>query len=319
MTWRMRAIFTATIAAWAGNAVAQTPGDALLALINANVKQQAQGALAMLGFSMIPSETASTVVINNKRDGDTAFLAGQFGGAFTVSEGFPLYLEGFIGYARYDPKFVLSDGTTESVLPVRWNAVSASGGVGWDFRLAPEWVLRPMVNVALGHVESDASLIGRLIERETGAAIDFLEDGRMSAYGYGGAVMLDFERKREAYEADVELRYSHLRIESFDASVRAVEGGSVAQTLGLWSRLRVPTGYEAFGGPIRAVGEFSFGWYPGDQSLALDSPWLGQIGAGGELDFEAVSWVPISRGRLTGRFLFGEGVTGFSVGLGASF
>lgn len=70
---------------------------------------------------------------------------------------------------------------------------------------------------------------------------------------------------------------------------------------------------------MRAVAEASAGVYLGDQGVVLDSPWLGQLGAGAELDFEAVDWAPISRGRMVGRFLFGEGVTGFSVGLAVSF
>jgi hypothetical protein len=98
-----------------------------------------------------------------------------------------------------------------------------------------------------------------------------------------------------------------------------VDGGSNAVTVGLWSRLRVPTGLTVFSEPLRAVGEASLGWYLGDQKIVLDSPWLAQVGAGAELDFAQVGFVPINRGRLVGRFLFGDGVTGFSVGLGASF
>jgi hypothetical protein len=278
-----------------------------------------QGALSVLGFSMVPSETASTVAINTKQDGDVAFVGGQLGGAFTVSRSVPLYLEGFLGYARYDPRFVIDSPDGAIDLPGKWTGLSATGGVGWDFRLTERLALRPIANVALGHVESDLSLLGRVLEAETGLPLGDFEDGRVTALGYGGSLMLDFEDYTPEREIDVELRYTHIRLEGLDASSAKLETGADAITLGLWSRLRVPTGYRVFGEPLRAVGEASFGLYLGDQDIVLDAPWLGQVGAGAELDFAQVGWVPISRGRLVGRFLFGDGVTGFSVGLGASF
>jgi hypothetical protein len=298
---------------------AQTTVDEIRARIDNRLRDYAQGALTVLGFSVVPSETASTLAIDSGEPGDFGFVAGQFGGAFTVGDSFPLYLEGFLGYSRYDPDFVFNATGDDLSLPGKWTGFSATGGVGWDFPLTDRLTLRPMANIALGHVESDVSVIGRIIESETGLPTGDFEDGRVSAYGYGGSVMLDFEDYTPEREIDVELRYTHIRLESFDASVERLETSSDAVTLGLWSRLRVPTGLTLFSEPLRAVGETAFGWYLGDQKVVLDSPWLGQVGAGLEIDFAQVGIVPISRGRLVGRYVFGDGVQGFSIGLGASF
>jgi hypothetical protein len=302
----------------AGGAHAQTAAE-IRSRVEAGLGRHAEGALSVLGFSVVPSETASTLSINNKQDGDVAFVGGQFGGAFTVSDAVPLYLEGFLGYSRYDPDFVIDTSGGAVTLPGKWTGVSATGGVGWDVVLTDRITLRPIANLAFGHVESDLSLLGRVIEAETGLPTGGFKDGRVTAVGYGGSLMLDFADYTPAREIDVELRYTHIRLETIESSSARVEGGTDAVTLGLWSRLRVPTGLTVFSEPLRAVGEAAFGWYLGDQKIVLDSPWLGQVGAGAELDFARVGWVPISRGRLVGRFLFGEGVTGFSVGLGASF
>jgi hypothetical protein len=202
---------------------AQTTVDEIRARIDNRLRDYAQGALTVLGFSVVPSETASTLAIDSGEPDDFGFVAGQFGGAFTVSDSFPLYLEGFLGYSRYDPDFVFNATGDDLTLPGKWTGFSATGGVGWDFPLTDRLTLRPMANIALGHVESDVSVIGRIIESETGLPTGDFEDGRVSAYGYGGSVMLDFEDYTPEREIDVELRYTHIRLESFDASVERLE------------------------------------------------------------------------------------------------
>jgi hypothetical protein len=319
MLW-MRLFFISCLAfAPMGNANAQSGSD-LLDLINANVKDRANGALAIMGLSVVPNETASTLSVDTGNPDDARFWASQLGGAFTVSDEVPVYLEGFLGVARYDPTFVFSAGGEKSRVPAKWTTFSGTAGVGWDFRIAEELVLRPIANFSLGHIESDAALLGRVIEEETGVELKFLDDGRLSAYGYGGSLMLDWERYRPEYEIDVELRYTHIRLESFGGSTDSIEGQADAITLGLWSRLRVPTGWTAFDGPVRGVGEFSAGRFLGDQEKVLDSLYLLQVGAGFELDLAEVSWLPLERARVMGRYVFGEGdVDGFSVGIGLTF
>lgn len=278
----------------------------------------ANGALAILGFSVVPNETASTMNVD-AGGGDVRFNASQLGGAFTVSDGFPLYLEGFIGVARYDPRFVFSNGARTTVVAPKWTSVAGTVGVGWDFPITDQIVFRPIANFSLGHIESDLSLAGRFLASETGVELEFLENGRLNAVGYGGAAMLDYELYREAYEVDVELRYTHIRLQSIAGTSEAAKGTADAITLGMWSRLRVPTGYEAFSGPIRAVGELAASSFLGDQKAIMKTPWLGQIGAGIEFDTSTVSWHPVYRTRLMLRYLIGDNLSGYSFGLAMSF
>jgi hypothetical protein len=278
----------------------------------------ANGALAILGFSVVPNETASTMNVD-AGGGDVRFNASQLGGAFTVSDSFPLYLEGFAGVARYDPRFVFSNGARTAVVAPRWTSIAGTVGVGWDFPITDRIVFRPIANFSLGHIESDLSLAGRFLSSETGVELEFLENGRLNAVGYGGAAMLDYELYREAYEVDVELRYTHIRLQSISGTSEAARATADAITLGLWSRLRVPTGYEAFGGPIRAVGELAGSSFLGDQTAIMKTPWLGQIGAGIEFDTTTVSWHPVYRTRLMARYLIGDNLSGFSFGLAVTF
>jgi len=294
------------------------PASADLTIPDAAIQEQANGVLALLGYSVVPDITASSLSIENSRTGNPDIRLSQFAGGFTVSDEVPLYLEGGIGFSRYDPVFVASDGTTERKIPLKWNGVTLTGGVGWDFVVTPEWTVRPIANIALGHVESDTSIIGRVIEEGTGLPVsEFFDDGRLNAYGYGGSMMLDWERYRDDYEIDLEVRYTWMRLESFDSS-RAVEGRANVPTFNVWSRYRAPTGITFLQRPLRYVLEYAFSSFEGDQAGVLGFDYLNSVGFGLEIDSEAYDLV-VTRTRLVGRYRFGNNVSGFGVGLAVSF
>jgi hypothetical protein len=48
----------------------------------------------------------------------------------SISNEFPLYLEGTAAFSRYDPTFVATNGTETRVLPVKWNSVSGADRIG---------------------------------------------------------------------------------------------------------------------------------------------------------------------------------------------
>lgn len=298
--------------AWPASATAE------LAITGINIQEQANGVLALLGYSVVPDITASSLSINNDRTGDPDIWLSQFAGGFTVSDEVPLYLEGGIGFSRYDPVYVASDGATEREVALKWNSVALTGGVGWDFPISSEWTVRPIANIALGHVESDVSIVGRIIEEETGLPVsDFFDGGRLNAYGYGGSMMLDWERYLEDYEIDVELRYTWIRLESFHSS-RGVKGRADVPTFNVWTRYRAPTGVTFLQRPLRYVLEYAFSSFEGDQAGVLGFDYLNSIGFGVEIDSEADD-VVVTRTRVVGRYRFGNNVSGFGIGLAVSF
>jgi hypothetical protein len=291
-------------------------------LEGARLKQRADGVLTLMAFTVLPDITTSSLSIDNARSGNPGISQGTLGGGFTLSEGFPLYLEGTLGWSRYDPKFLATDGREQRRIPTRWNSVSATGGIGWDVPLvaSKELTLRPIFNFTLGHVETDASIAERYINYRAGTDLDldFLKRGRMSAYGLGGALMLDYERYRENYEIDVELRYTHINLTSFEESHSIVRGSSDAKSASLWARWRAPTGVSLLQRPLRYLLEASNTSFFGPQRDALGFNYLTSVGVGLELDSSAYP-VFITRTRLVGRYIFGENVSGYSVGLAMSF
>ena len=287
-------------------------------MIGTSIQERVNGALAMMQYSVSPDVTSSSLSISSGDGGTNGMWMTQFGGGFTWSKSLPLYLEGNAAYSRYDPVFILSNGTERRPVPLQWNTLVGTVGIGWDFPIAKELVLRPIANFTLGHVESDLRIATRLIESETGQEVEFLRHGSLNAVGYGGSLMLDYEHYRETHEIDVEVRLTDIYLESFGSTSEAVQGSALAQSLGLWSRWRAPTGLRALDRPVRYVLEYAFTRYFGPDGDMLGFNNLNSLGAGLELDASALDRIA-TRWRLIGRFRFGENVRGWGVGLGISF
>ena len=297
-----------------GAACALAPALAHGQLIGGDLQKRVNGVLALMGYMLTPDVTTGGLAISNDASGNPDFRMTTLGGGFTLRKEFPLYLEGTLGYARYDPTFVASGQATGSVA-VNWDAYSATGGIGWDFPVAEGLVLRPIFNFSYGRVDSELAATG---QSGTGAEIDFLRNGRLDAYGLGGSLVLDYERYRPGNEIDVELRYTNIYLRSFGASSTAVQGSADSQSVSLWSRWRAPTGITLLKRPLRYVLEFAHTRFFGDLDGVLGFNDLSSFGTGLELDSSAYD-VTVTRTRLMARYMVGEHVTGWSIGLAVSF
>ena len=283
------------------------------AVTDAELQKRANGILTMMGFALTPDVTTGSLSLTDTAAGDPYFRQTSLSGGGTLKPR-PLYLEGTLAYGRYDPEFATSDDPAAPRFAVKWESLLATGGVGWDFPVARELVVRPIFNVSLGRIESQGTQQPAPAGR---AALDFLGDGQLNAYGFGGSLMLDYERYRPEDELDIEMRFSSIHLQSFDSS-QAVEGNADAQTLSLWSRYRAPTGMIALERPVRYVLEYAHTRFLGDLEGALGFRYVNSVGAGLELDSSARD-VHVERTRLMVRYKVGNNVTGWAVGLGLSF
>ncbi|TXC81160.1 hypothetical protein FRZ40_33815 [Paraburkholderia azotifigens] len=287
------------------------------AVIGGNVKRHADAVLAVMSYTTVPDVTTSSLSINNGTTGNPGFGQSQLGGGFTLSRTFPLYMEGTIAYSRYDPTFVATDGTQQRDVPTKWNTFSGTIGLGWDFRITDELVFRPILNGTLGRVSSDLKVGQSIFNRVTDSNLQFLKNGSLDAYGYGGSLVLDYEHYRDNYEIDAELRATDIYLRSFGGS-DAVQGSATAQQLSLWTRWRAPTGWHALDRPVRYVLEFAYSHYFGDSAGVLGFNDLTSLGVGLELDSSRYPIV-ITRTRALVRYVFGHNVHGVSFGFAVSF
>lgn len=298
----------------AGPAFAQTDERVLGDIF----RDRINGALSVLGLTMVPDIAASSLTITDDSIDRTNLFLWQFGDGFTISDEFPVFLEGYVGFARYDPTFIVSSGDQVRQLPSRWNSVSATVGVGYALQISESLSFRPTANFSFGHIESDLALAGRIVEEETGLDLSFLDAGRMNAAGYGGALVLDYQRWTEVDELDIEVRYTHMRLEPFSSTSAAFNFGTDAVTASIWGRYRWLADWQLLGQPMRYVVDLAHTTYFADSRDALGFNHLTRIGAG--LEMEVGSFALFTdRLRVMGRLLFGENVRGYGVGLSLSF
>lgn len=284
---------------------------------NNYLKKRTDAFMTITGYSLTPDVTTGSLTITDKGGNNPNLQMISLGGGDRISANFPLYLEGTIAVNRYNPTFTDGIGSSSVTVPVHWNGITGTGGIGWDFSLTDNLRIRPIANIMLGHVESDLSIAGRYIENNNGADLQFLNKGRMNAYGAGGSLMLDYEDYKPEREYDVELRYTNIAINTFDSSA-AVQGSADSQSLGLWARARYPTPLTVLERPLRAVFEVAHTEFLGQLRGALGFDSLSSVGTGVEIDRSASDPI-FSRVRLVFRYQFGQNVRGTSIGLAASF
>jgi hypothetical protein len=281
------------------------------------LKKRADAFMTITGYSLTPDVTTGSLSIRNNGGDKSELQMISLGGGDRISANFPLYLEGTLAVNRYNPSFTDGIANTAVTLPVHWNSVTGTGGIGWDFPITNELRFRPIANVMLGHLESDLSIASRVIQNQKGVDLQFLSGGRMNSYGLGGSVMLDYENYKPDQEIDVELRYTNIPIQTFDTST-AVQGSADSQSLGLWARSRIPTPITLLDRPLRAVFEVAHTEFLGDLRGALGFNSLSSVGTGIELDRSASDPI-FTRIRVVFRYQFGQNVRGTSIGLAASF
>lgn len=120
-------------------------------LVDTALQKRTDAVLAVMGYTVVPDLTTSTLSISSTDTGNPQMTMSQLAGGFTISQNTPLYLEGGAAYSRYDPSFVVSDGTDTREVPLKWTRVMLTGGVGWDFPVIDKLKFRPIANFAYGH------------------------------------------------------------------------------------------------------------------------------------------------------------------------
>ncbi|MGL6371826.1 hypothetical protein ACSZNB_20475 [Aeromonas hydrophila] len=291
---------------------------------DSRVQQRANAVVSLMTFTVVPDITASNINIGSGTNQSSALNMTQIGGGATMSESVPVYLEGTLGFSRYDPQFVVSNGSESRTIPTKWNSLTATGGIGWDIGLHRDshggnWVLRPIGNVTLGTVASDLRIGNWLLGQYTGKNLDFLDGGRLDVYGLGGAMMLDYELFSPGQDIDAELRYSYQHLQSFGGTAASVTGQANAENLGLYLRRRAPIGsLTLLDKPVRYVMEGARTEYLGEQRGLLGFNSLNSLGLGVELDSSKYD-IFVTRTRLVARYMFSHNTSGYGVGLAMSF
>ena len=147
-------------------------------LVGANLKKRADAVVGLMSFMLTPDVTTGSLSFSYESADNPDIALTTLGGGFTMSQDFPLYLEGTVGYSRYDPVFLVSDGDVKRPVPAKWNSLALTG-IGWDFPVAKELKFRPIFNFSFGRVASDSAVAATILENQTGDDFEFLKNGTL--------------------------------------------------------------------------------------------------------------------------------------------
>jgi len=299
--WRIKPLTAALLAFVCGFSFQYQSAHAQTYTRDGGLERFASEALATFGLVAIPNESASTLSVKSTGTDGNSFRSIQFGGGKRMWEDLPIWLEGYVGYQRYDPQFVLTNGNQDLSVRAKWTGIAATGGIGWDYRFAPNWSFRPIFNLSLGRILSDAAISSSTPGSPGGPNLDFLSNGGLTVLGVGGSFLLDYENHTRSRDLDFRLRYTQMRLMTIGGS-SGIDAVSDVATASAWVRARYPIpGLKAFRRPVKSVWEATLSSYPGDQGKLLDIKWLGSLGAGLELDTHNTGVPLISRARLLAR------------------
>src|SRR5262245_60046558 len=115
------------------------------AVSDADLQRRANAILTLMGFAVTPDVTTGSLSLTDQTAGNPYFRQTSLSGGGTLRRS-RLYLEGTLAYGRYDPDFA-SDDPTAPRIAVKWDSLLGTGGIGWDFPVAPQLVLRPIFNL----------------------------------------------------------------------------------------------------------------------------------------------------------------------------
>ncbi|KUJ80375.1 hypothetical protein AVO45_04780 [Ruegeria marisrubri] len=313
-----RDFWLASLAIAAALSIAATPARAQSFDNPGGEEALASEALAAWGFLALPNRAARFVSVSRFQSSGDKLWSGQIGGGLNPYETSPFYVELYGGFQRFEPVITLSDGSSTVQANAEWRSASVTGGFGWDFELAENWTLRPIVNLSYGKIEAEAETSTPIPPASSGTGLNFLRNGELWATGYGGALELEYKLREAAREYDFFLRHTQMAIKTTGDST--VSADADASATSAWFRARYPIGnWQAYGRPVRSVWQVGIAALHGDQADALGFDWIASAGAGIELDVENTGLPWVKRTRLMFGVSKSEEFEAYSVGFGLSF
>jgi hypothetical protein len=281
----------------------------------------------LTGFAALPGVSAANFRIDAEDPDDPVIDAAKF--VLPLAHDFdrlglfgqPLHGELTLGYFRAE------QNSTESFRRAGfaaaadndYSAISAVAGLGISFALTERLTLRPLLLAGYTYVEDDSDFSG-----PDGPVLDELTRGYLFNFQADVALLgaaLQAEYRRE-FAGDLRftgnVRYNQLHADTFAASDPVLETDSNYGVLTGFAQLDGPLGLRLLGHDLRWIGFLANSSFPGNQSAALGFDYFFELGGGIELvDREVVSG--IEGVSLRGSALFGDAISGWSVGLQLEF
>lgn len=277
----------------------------------------ARAALAVLGIAATPNDTLPSVSVLSATGDTSSFRSTQLRGGTNAFDN-DLYIEGLVAYQRYNPTLIFPEIAPGTEVDVTWASVAGTVGIGWDFRLAGDWKIRPSGHLSLGHVTADAFLVDLPIPLGTVRA-DEVVDGSLDAYGLGGSLSIFRDATFGPWQAEYKFRRTYLQFHPINEPQAGNATASSNQTT-LFSRHRYPLqDTRVFNLASKLVLDAGLVLYHGDGATVLRTDWAATVGVGLELETETLGLPVVQAGRVMVNAVVAEEFDGLSVGFGLRF
>jgi len=232
-----------------------------------------------------------------------------------------LYTEGVLGYARASQN---ANDIYSGVIPgletsvdANWKTYGGLIGVGPEFRIIEGLSIAPILNGGIAYIKNDADYggPGASTSAQLLDGLAFNWDG-WTASG-GGALRADWVKPLgRNYELEVVGRYDIRWVQTFDADNSAQEFSTRYQMITLRADVVGPTGWAPFHRTLywRALTGYRH-FFEGSLFDVHDI-----VLAGGGFEYDVDGILPIGkRLGVRGGVIFGEDITGYTVGLAVAF
>lgn len=236
-------------------------------------------------------------------------------------DGEGVYLEGNLGYLTATVDSVdFFEGLPELETNVKadWTVYSGLAGAGWTFQLAEGLHVSPYFDLLLAYVQSDASYAGTGVDNTAPVLDGLFFNWNAWVLTYGPGARLDWKTPISEKVALETVARIDLRRSTTLHSTDPVQGDPVnSQRYTLRGDFTGPTSFRIADRNVRWRGTLGLAWFPGETGDALGFDSLYSIG--GALELPLPGSVPVvSELTLSGAWIWGPDVTGWTVGLGAS-
>jgi hypothetical protein len=196
---------------------------------------------------------------------------------------------------------------------------TAQAGFGLAIPVMNSLTFRPILLMGYSHIVEDADINGAFADEFEQAAGGIFFGFEANSFLLGGAAELEHQASI-ADDATLQstLRYDHIVSDTFDASDEVLES---TNDYGIWTanvRGKKTTDLTLFSREVAFTGSLGGAYFPGDTGDELLTDYFTDAGLGVEIKEDGIV-NGIEGFSLSGRYIWGPDVTGYSFGLSLVF
>lgn len=196
---------------------------------------------------------------------------------------------------------------------------SALAGGGVSIPLSKGTTFRPILLLGYSRVADDSDTSGVLKEVLDASASGIIYNVEINSLITGGAAELRHQRSLTSDTGlEAHIRYNHVLSSVLSASDSSLEQSNDFGVLTANAEINTRTGLTLFSRDLHVLGSLGGTYFPGEQGAQLQSDFYYEVGGGVEIKENGLIQ-GVEGFELFGRYILGDDVTGYSIGLSLTF